>query len=161
KNLGVVHIDGLGLRAPTGVGLAIDAAGVVSGGGALAHDDAQHLYAGELQLSLHDTITVKAIGLITTEMPDGSPGFSLLILITAEDFDPIQLGLGFNLQAIGGLIAVNRTFDQDVLRQDLSTDTLSNLLFPPDPVGNAAAVIQSLSAAFPVQRGSYLIGLLA
>ena len=161
KNLGILHLDGLGLRPPTGGGLAIDAAGVVSGGGALAYDDDHRLYAGELQLSLSDSITVKAIGLIATKAPDGSPGFSLLVMITAEDFEPIQLGLGFNLQAIGGLIAVNRTFDQDVLRQDLTTNTLSTLLFPPDPVANAAAIIQSLSAAFPVQPGSYLIGLLA
>ena len=161
KNLGVLHIDGLGLRPPTGVALAIDAAGVVSGGGALLHDDAHHLYAGELQLTLYDRITLTAFGLVTTENPDGSPGFSLLVLITAQGFQPIQLGMGFNLQSIGGLIAVHRTFDQDVLRADLKTDTLSTLLFPRDPAANAAAIVQALSAAFPVKRGSYLIGLLA
>jgi hypothetical protein len=160
KNLGFLHLDGLGLRAPTGVGLAIDATGVVTGGGALTIDTARHLYAGELELSLQG-ITVKAFGLISTVAPDGSPEFSLLVMITAEGFEPIQLGLGFNLQSIGGLIAINRTFDQDVLRQDLSTNTLATLLFPQDPIANAAAIIQSLSAAFPVKGGSYLIGLLA
>ncbi len=158
KNLGVLHLDGLGLRAPTGIGLAIDAAGVVTGGGALLHFEAQHLYAGELELSIKDRITVKAFGLLTTGGPEG---FSLLVMITAEGFQPIQLGMGFNLQGIGGLIAIHRTFDEDVLRQDLKTDTLAALLFPRDPIANAAAIIQALSAAFPVRHGSYMIGLLA
>ena len=41
-------------------------------------------YAGALQLVFADFLSVSAIGLITTKMPDGSPGFSLLIIITAE-----------------------------------------------------------------------------
>ena len=37
----------------------------------------RRLYAGVMQLSLHDDITLKAFGLIATRMPDGSRGYSL------------------------------------------------------------------------------------
>ena len=48
-----------------------------------------------MQLSLRDDITLKAFGLIATRMPDGSRGYSLIVFITAEDFRPIPLPLGF------------------------------------------------------------------
>ncbi len=134
---------------------------MVTGGGFLFHDPAQGMYAGVMQLSLQDTITLTAYGIIATRMPDGSRGYSLLIFITADGFKPIPLGFGFVLQSIGGMIGVNRTFDQDVLRAGLKTDALSTLLFPRDPVGNAPALIQALATAFPPRRGSYLLGLLA
>jgi hypothetical protein len=150
-----------GLKAPTGVSLSIDASGVVTGGGFLQHDPATGTYAGAMKLSLHDELTLSAYGLIATRLPDGKPGYSLLIFITADGFEPIPLGLGFMLQSIGGLVGVNRTFDYDVLRAGLQTDTLATLLFPRDPVGNAPALIQALAGAFPAKSGSFLLGLLA
>ncbi|GAA4329774.1 hypothetical protein GCM10023165_02840 [Variovorax defluvii] len=159
-NLGVANLA-LGFKPPGGVGLSVEAGGVLTGGGFLFHDEAQKLYAGAMQLSLHETITLKAFGLIATQMPDGRPGFSMIVFITAEDFRPVPLGMGFTLQGIGGMVAVNRSFDQDVLRAGLANGTLANLLFPRDPVSNAPAVIRSLASAFPALRGSYLLGLLA
>ena len=134
---------------------------MLSGGGFLFHDDTQQLYAGVMQLSLHEQITLKAFGLIATRMPDGSRGYSLIVFITAEDFRPVPLGLGFTLQGIGGMLAIHRDFDENVLREGLKNDTLSALLFPRDPVGNAPAIIRALNTAFPALRGSYLVGLLA
>jgi hypothetical protein len=159
-NLGPVDLS-LDFLPPSGVGLSVDAQGVLTGGGFLFHDKAQSLYAGAMQLSLHERITLKAFGLIATRLPDGSPGYSLIVFITAEDFQPIPLGLGFTLLGIGGMVGVNRTFDEEVLRQGLKSGTLATLLFPRDPVGNASALIQALSSAFPARRGSYLLGLLA
>ena len=151
----------LGFKPPSGVGLSVEAQGVLTGGGFLLHDPAQGMYAGVMQLSLHDAITLTAYGIIATRMPDGGRGYSLLVFITADGFKPIPLGFGFVLQSIGGMLGVNRTFDQDVLKAGLKTDALSTLLFPRDPVGNAPALIQALAAAFPPRRGSYLLGLLA
>jgi hypothetical protein len=159
-NLGPFQFD-LRFKPPSGVGLSVDAQGVVTGGGFLLHDEGQQIYAGVMQLSLQDHITLNAFGLIATQMPDGSRGYSLIIFITAEDFEPIPLGLGFTLQGIGGMIAINRTFDQDALRAGMKNDTLKSLLFPRDPVGNAPVIIRSLASAFPAQRGSYLLGILA
>ena len=159
-NLGPLQLD-LGVRAPDGVALSLDAQGVISGGGFLVHDDAQGLYAGGMQLSLHESITLTGYGLIATRLPDGSNGFSLLIFITAEDFQPIPLGLGLTLLGIGGMIGVNRTFDQNVLTQDMKSGALATILFPPAPAANPTAVLQALGSAFPALRGSYLLGLVA
>ncbi|MEO8620018.1 MAG: DUF6603 domain-containing protein, partial [bacterium] len=159
-NLGSADLN-VGFKPPTQIGLSIDVASVVTGSGFLSYDPVQGMYAGGMQLALHDSITLTAIGLITTRLPDGQPGYSLLIFITAEGFQPIQLGLGFTLTAIGGLIGVNRTFDETVLRAGLQTDTLASLLFPKDPATNAVAIVRSLASAFPAKAGSYLLGLLA
>ena len=122
---------------------------MVTGGGFLLFDPAQGVYAGVMQLSLHDELTLSAYGLIATRLPNGAPGYSLLVFITATGFQPVPLGLGFTLVSIGGLVGVNRTFDIDALRAGLKTDTLGTLLFPQDPVGNAGALVQALAAVFP------------
>lgn len=158
-NLGPAALS-LGPRLPSGIGLAIDAGALIAGGGVLFRDPAKALYAGVLQLCVRDSIDVRAFGLITTRMPDGSSGYSLIVFITAEGFKPIQLGLGFTLLGIGGMLAVNRSFDEGVLRAGLKNDTLGSLLFPRDPVAHAASTIHALAAAFPARGGSHLVGLL-
>lgn len=158
-NLGPVDL-GAEFVPPSGIGLSVQVQGVLSGGGFLFRDAAQSLYAGAMQLSLHELITLKAFGLIATRLPDGSRGYSLLVFITVEDFRPLPLGLGFTLNGIGGMLAIHRSFDLAVLRQGLGSGTLAALLFPRDPVGNAPALMRSLAQAFPARRGSYLLGLL-
>jgi hypothetical protein len=159
-NLGVIDLD-VGAKLPDGVGLAIDAKGVVTGGGFLVHDSAQALYAGVMQLSIHERITVKAFGLIGTKMPDGSKGYSLIVFITAEDFRPIPIGMACTLQGIGGMVAVNRTFNEDAMREGMKNNTLGTLLFPKDPIRNAPEIIRNLNVTFPARSGSYMFGLLA
>src|SRR4030095_558529 len=84
----------LGFQPPNGVGLSINA-GAVMGGGYLFFDFENEEYAGALELTIAGFISAKAIGLITTKMPDGSKGFSMLIIITAEFSPAFQLGYGF------------------------------------------------------------------
>ncbi|GIH02225.1 hypothetical protein Rhe02_02920 [Rhizocola hellebori] len=151
----------LSFTPPTGIGLTVDAQGVLSGGGFLFHDADRHLFGGLMQLSVHEKIMVTAYGLISQRMPDGSPGFSLLIFVTADGFQPIPLGFGFMLQGIGGMLGVHRTFDVEVLRAGLKNDSLGLLLAPHDPAKNAVALVQALDSAFPARRGSILLGLLA
>jgi uncharacterized protein DUF6603 len=159
--LGNLDVD-LAFQPPSGAGLAIDVAGVLTGGGFLSHDAASGLYAGVLELSLSDPpLTLKAIGLITTRLPEGGAGYSVLVLITAEDFPPVPLALGFSLLGVGGLVGVHRTMDEEAVRRGLRSDTLGSVLFPADPVANAPAVIRALSAVFPPRRGSHLLGLMA
>ncbi|QES38586.1 hypothetical protein DEJ48_38890 [Streptomyces venezuelae] len=77
-------------KAPDGAGLSLDAT-AVRGGGYIRLDEARGLYVGILQLEIQNRFTVTAIALITTKLPDGAPGFSLLVIIAAE-FPGIQLG---------------------------------------------------------------------
>src|SRR4030095_10935237 len=45
---------------------------------------------------------------LTTHLPGGKPGYSLLVIVSAE-FSPVQLGLGFMLVGVGGLLGIQRT----------------------------------------------------
>jgi hypothetical protein len=155
-NLGVANLD-FGFKSPNGVGLSIDKAGV-RGGGYLYFDKDKGQYAGVVQLNLQGEISVKGIGLIATRLPDNSKGFSLLVIITAEDFKPIPLPLGFKLTGIGGLLAINRTFDEEVLRAGLKSNTLDSVLFPRDPIRNAPQIISNLNKVFPISKGHHLFG---
>lgn len=158
-NLGFADLD-VGAVLPHGVSLAIDVKSYVSGGGFLFHDEAQQVYAGVVQLTIKETITAKAFGLIATKMPDGSKGYSLVVFITAEDFQPIPIGMACVLRGLGGMVAIHRTFDEDAMRAGLRNKTLGTLLFPKDPIRNAPEVIRSLVTTFPAEEGCYLAGVL-
>jgi capsular exopolysaccharide synthesis family protein len=59
---------------------------------------------------------------------------------------------------IGGLIAINRTFDESVLRAGLKNHTLDSVMFPRDPIRNAPQIISNINRVFPPSRGSHLFG---
>jgi len=155
-NLGVADLD-FYFKPPSGLGLAIDAA-VVSGGGFLEFDPQKEEYGGILDLQIAETIAVKAIGLLMTRMPDGSSGYSLMAIITAGGFAPIQLGYGFVLTGIGGLVAINRTFDEEALRAGLKNHALDSVLFPQDPIRNAPQILSNLNKVFPPANDHHLFG---
>jgi hypothetical protein len=154
-NLGPIDLQ-LGFKPPTGLGIQIDA-GLAAGGGFISFDPAQGRYAGVLDVTIVDIIAVKVIAVLDTKMPDGSDGFSFLMIITFE-FPPIQLGLGFTLNGVGGLGGINRTMVIDALQAGLRAHTLDDILFPPDPVANAAKIISEIETFFPPQEGRYLFG---
>lgn len=154
-NLGPLNAA-LGFKPPKGAGLVIDASAVI-GGGYLFFDFEKEQYAGVLELSIQSTLSLKAVGLLTTRMPDGSSGFSLVIIITA-DFPPIQLGFGFSLLGVGGLLGANRTMVVDVLRSGLKNGTLGSVLFPKNVVANAPKILSDLQAIFPPAPGRFVIG---
>jgi hypothetical protein len=157
-NAGPMDIS-LGFKPPRGAGLSVDT-GIVKGGGYLFFDPDKEEYGGVAELSIAEIVTVKAIGLITTKMPDGTKGFSLLIIISAE-FTPIQLGFGFTLNGVGGLLGLNRSVRLDVLRDGVRTGAINSIMFPTDIVANAPRIISDLKAIFPPQEGVFLIGPMA
>jgi hypothetical protein len=158
-NAGPVQFD-LSFKPPEGVGLSIDA-GAVRGGGYLFFDFEREEYAGVMQLNLLSMVSITAIALITTRLPDG-PGFSLLIIITVEFTPGIQLGMGFALIGLGGLIGLNRTMLLEPLMQGVRSGTISSIMFPQgDIIANAPRIISDLRAIFPPYRGKFLIGPMA
>lgn len=158
-NLGVANLD-LGFKPPNGIGLVIKAQ-VVTGGGYLYFDFEKEQYAGVLQLEIAKKFSLTAVGLLTTKMPDGKPGFSLLVIISVR-FDPgIQLGYGFSLNGLGGLLGVNRTVTTEVLRDGLRRGALGSILFPQNVVENAPQIISNLSAIFPPAQDRFLFGPMA
>ncbi len=145
---------------PRGAGLSLDA-GVVKGGGYVFFDPERGEYAGALELTFSETIGLAAIGIITTKMPDGSDGFSLLIIISVDFGTGLQLGYGFTLLAVGGLIGVNRTMKLDALMEGVRSGAIESIMFPRDIVANAPRIISDLRAFFPPREGTFLIGPMA
>ena len=148
---------------PRGIGLSINAP-LVTGGGFLDLDPAGGRYAGGLQLAI-EQLSLAAIGLINTktdtgapiQFPDGKPGYSLVIIIAAS-FPPIQLGMGFALSGIGGLLGYNRTMNVNALRSGVRSKALDTVLFPQNPAGQIDKLINTIAADFPVALGRLVIG---
>jgi Family of unknown function (DUF6603) len=147
----------LDFKPPNGVGLAIDA-GAVRGGGFLNFDYERGEYSGGLEIDISGIVTVTALGLITTRMPDGSEGFALLVIISVEFGTPIQLGLGFTLIGVGGLLGLNRTMRLELLAEGIRTGSADSIMFPRNIVANAARIISDLRTFFPTQENTFLVG---
>ncbi len=145
----------LGLKPPIGLGLAIDG-GIVKGGGYLSHDESKFQYAGIAEVGFVN-LGLSAIGILNTKMPDGSDGWSLFLSIFSE-FPPIQLGFGFTLNGVGGLVGLHRALDDDALRERLLTGAMDSIMFPEDPVANAPKIISDISAVFPSVQGQFIFG---
>jgi hypothetical protein len=157
-NLGVADLD-IGFKPPSGIGLSIDGGGF-KGGGFIGFEPEEAFYSGMLELEFQDQFTLKAFALLNTRLPNGQSGFSLLIIISSE-FTPIQLGLGFKLNEVGGLLGLNRTINIEPLRAGLRANTLSSILFPTDVVANADRIISDLKQVFPPQEGRFIFGPMA
>src|SRR5262249_40906177 len=119
-------------------------------------DPEKEQYAGAMQLEF-EGIALKAVGLLTTRLPGGVPGYSLLVIVSAE-FTPVQLGLGFTLNGVGGLLGINRTVAVDPLRAGLKTGPPDAILFPSAPVGHAQQLVATLGTVFPPAVGRYVFG---
>jgi hypothetical protein len=147
---------------PTGLGLAVDA-GPIGGGGFISYDPDHGRYVGMLSLHVFE-VAVTAIGILDTRDATGaalpSPGYSLLIVISAE-LPPIQLGFGFTLNGVGGIAALNRRLDATALLGVLRTSGLDKLFFDPEPVRDAPTIVANLGTVFPVAMGRYVFGPLA
>jgi hypothetical protein len=158
-NLGPADLA-FAFKPPSGVGLAIDA-GVLKGGGFLYIDAERGEYAGALELVVADFLSLTGVGLITTKNPDSTPGFSLLVIITADFGAGIQLGYGFTLIGVGGLLGLNRTMNLQALMEGVRSGAIESVMFPHDVVANAPRIISDLKALFPQKEGTFLIGPMA
>jgi hypothetical protein len=154
--LGNADLD-FGFKGPSSLGLSIDA-GPVTGGGLLSFDEASGRYCGAIQLQLAD-IALNAVGLLDTKDAAGNPlggGYSLLVIICGQ-FPPVQIGFGFSLNAVGGLVGLNRTMAADSLRSGVTSGALDSLMFPNNPSGNSAQLVASLEMDFPVAKDHFLV----
>lgn len=158
-NLGPVNAE-LGFKPPNGVGISLDA-GVIKGGGYLYLNFEKGEYAGALEFTVQEFLSLSAIGLVTTKKPDGTPSFSMLIIITAEFMPALQLSWGFTLNGVGGLLGLNRMVLLDPLRDGVRTGAIDGIMFPQDVVANAPRIINDLRTIFPPLEGSFLIGPMA
>jgi hypothetical protein len=156
-NLGPLDFA-IGFKPPTGIGAVVDA-GPITGGGFLSIDTDNGRYAGILQLRAFE-IGITAIALIDTKLPGGQQGYSFLIIIAVE-LPPIQLGYGFTLNGVGGLAGIHRTMVTEAIQAGIRNHSVDHILFPEDPVQNAAQIISDLRAIFPPQMNRFVFGPMA
>jgi hypothetical protein len=157
-NLGPLDIS-FRFKPPDGLGADLDM-GPVSGGGYLSFDDSKKEYAGILAVSFGMPgagIDLVLIGILDTILPGGASGYSFLIIVTV-DFPPIQLGLGFTLNGVGGLAGINRTMVLSALQTAVLNGDADYILFPVDPIAHAADLISTVSSIFPAAQGRYTFG---
>ncbi len=110
-------------------------------------------FSGVLSAAMPVT-TVTAFGQISLGR---QPAF--IVLMGATFPQPgLQIGLGFALSGIGGVVGVNKAIDRDTLLACISDGTAGELLFPPDPVEAAVRVIPRLAALFPTVPGRIVVG---
>ena len=142
-----VTIESPELKFPDGIGLGIDT-DMIKGGGYIEKIGSQ--YSGILELSL-STWGVSALAVIDTE-----PDFSMICAIFAEL--NIQIGMGFVLQKVGGLLGIHRTIAHEVIAPKIQSGILDDILFPADVINNAPQIIQNYVLSFPTQRNQFLFG---
>jgi hypothetical protein len=140
---------------PKGIGLRLDA-GVVKGGGYLFIDPDRGEYAGALELTIAGIISVKAIALITTKRPDGSEGWSLMLLIFGQF--SLHIAFGIFLTGVGGLIGLHHRVDTDALIAGMKTGALDDILFPANPVADAPRLINRYKQLFPIEPDGLVLG---
>lgn len=158
-NLGPAQLD-FAFKPPNGIGLSLDTS-IVRGGGYLFFDYDNERYGGALELAVANMFIVTAIGLITTRLPDGSKGFSLLLIISVEFTPGISLSMGFFLSGLGGIIGINRTMNENALREGVRAGSLDSILFPQNIIANITRIISDIRLIFPPKKDQFMIGLMA
>lgn len=169
-----VHVDGLGFRLPlslrlgtallpdpsaltvlepSGAGVELDLP-VVRGSGSLGHVGGE--LAGALAVVI-PPMTASAFGVLSP--PQGNRGVSFMAIIGATFPPPgVQLGFGFAISGVGGVVGVSRRIDRPALQRAIGDGSAAQLLFPSDPAGAGQAAISALPAIFPPAEGSTVAG---
>ena len=145
--------DAIGVDDPTGVDVALTLP-LVSGAGGLSRvgEDLQ----GVLSVSI-PPVQASAFGVLTPAA-HGRP-LSLLVIVGATFPPPgVQIGFGFAISGIGGVIGLNRRIDREALIRAVTDGSAAQVLFPSDPATAGRAVVDVLPRLFPAARGSLLVG---
>ncbi len=150
--IGNTHDLDFGFIAPNSYAVSLDA-DPITGGGMLDRRDNEYRGALALQLS---SIGMSAFAILNTRLPDDQDGISFAGSIFVEFSVP--LGFGFFLTGVGGFLGINRTIYTDAMRDVLYEGRLDNLLFPADPIQNAATILEDMAEILPAREGQYLFG---
>lgn len=142
-----------GLLPPEGIGVALEA-GPIDGGGFLRVTGPND-FAGALQLKVLG-VGAFAYGLYKA-LPSGDPSFVALIGVRLPP-PGIQLGFGFAISGLGGLVGIHRRADTDRLRERLTSGAAGDVLFNDNPVANAPRLLGDMQQFFPEEKGVFLVG---
>ncbi|KAF2413895.1 hypothetical protein B1729_07480 [Microbacterium sp. B35-04] len=136
---------------PRGIGLSLTAGPARGSGYLLVLPDG---YGGVLDIML-GPVKVTAFGLLRSS---GADGMSFVAVMSVSFPVPIELGLLFTLNAVGGIVGLGVGIDPAAISSGLKDGVLDNLLFPEDVRKAAPTILQSLGRIFPAQRGGFVVG---
>lgn len=147
---GALGLAGLLPAEPDGAGVALSLP-VVQGAGAVRRSP-DGSYSGLLALSI-PPMSAAAFGVLSLDP------LSFLVILSATFPPPgIQIGFGFAVSGVGGIVGVGRRVDSQALAQAVVDGTVADLLFPTDPQAHADRVISALPAIFPAAPGRVVVG---
>ncbi|MFF0435355.1 DUF6603 domain-containing protein [Streptomyces sp. NPDC004327] len=133
---------------PSGLGLSISA-GPARGSGFLERRGDE--YRGALSLAL-GVVDVRAFAILQPSEP------SLLVALSALFTPAVELGLGFTLNAVGGIVGIGHAIDRAGLAAAVQSGHLDRVLFPDDPARAVPQILDTLASVFPARRGSVVVG---
>jgi hypothetical protein len=146
--------DYFGLLPPTGAGLSLELGPIMVGGFLDFRGGPNDQYAGLLAAKLW-SLEIIAFGVHET-LPSGK---NSLILVLGIRYTPgIQLGYGFAITGVGGIVGIHRRMDTDHLRERLTSGATGNILFAPDPVKSAPVILGDLDYIFPAAENIHTGG---
>jgi hypothetical protein len=138
---------------PEGIGVEL-AMAPISGGGFLRQKNNQ--FGGILDIDL-GAFQVQAMGLL--DLPNNGRPLSFLVLLSGGFPPPgVQLGFGFALDAVGGLLGINHRVDTESLRGLVADGNADRVMFPDHALARAEEILGSLAQCFPVAPGHHVTG---
>lgn len=139
--------------APDAIGLR-GGCSTVKGGGMLVLDRDRGEYAGAFEVTVAlEKFELKLQAVVVYSTKVEGVDRALLASLSARGFR-LNLGWGFALTGVGGMIGSNFGYDLQPLRDGLRTGVLDHVMFPDDPVRNAPRIFQTLRTVFPTEPGA-------
>ena len=135
-------------KPPDGLGIALDSNGI-RGGGFIRKSLEE--YAGIIDLDIRG-FSLQAVALLDTR------DSSFLLAIFSNFVTPIQLGAGWKITKIGGVIGINRTVSHSDIVSGIRSGILDSILFPDNVIENAPRIVSDFKKVFPANSGQHLIG---
>lgn len=143
----------VGFLPPTSLALSFGD-GPASGGGVL---DYQRTPRERLSGALGFKLSIAQVSALSI-LESAVGGYSLTTLLSARFAPGIQLGFGFAISGIGGLIGINRATDAGALEAQFRSGALVNALFGDNPSANATGTLATLGAVFRFRMGAHVFG---
>ncbi|SCF02338.1 hypothetical protein GA0074695_2928 [Micromonospora viridifaciens] len=124
---------------------------IVSGAGTVRRTPSGD-YEGALALAV-TPMSAMAFGVLHLDP------LSFLVVIGATFPPPgVQIGFGFAVTGIGGIVGVGRRLDSDAMSAAITSGTAGDLLFSTDPQATMPRVAGGLSSIFPAASGHVVLG---
>lgn len=148
-------------RWPDGIGLKV-AAGPVSGAGYIERVERKYVVGNDevTRIEFGGVIQLKILTFGVSAIVILSPNpFSLILVLGTRFSAAIELGFGFTLNGIGGILALQRGFSAPALQEALKDHIIDRMLMPDDlMVNDAPKLLEQVGKIFPPRNRGFVVG---